>query len=354
MKTFARSVRRAAFATLAAALAACSPSSSATGVGTTGVNSTTTSTGAGGVGQGGAAQGGAGQGGLAQGGAGHGGAGGQAAAHACKETTFGGDRPVKLHVPASYQCGSSAPLLFMLHGYTSTGDIEELYFNLTAASDAKGFLYAHPEGTKDSQQSQFWNATDACCNFYGSKVDDSAYLVGLIDEISAEYNVDPKRVYLFGHSNGAFMAYRMACDHADRIAAIGGLAGAMFQDPSKCAATAPVSVLAIHGTLDASIAYAGGLIGANAYPSATTTVADWAKIDGCDPTPDASGAPLDLDSVLMGADLSANETTVSKYGNCKDGASVALYTMQGGGHIPTLSKTFTSSVVDFLLAQHKP
>lgn len=344
MKTSAPALLRAAFATLAAALAACSPSSSATGVSTTGGSSTTTSTGAGGVGQGGAAQGGAG----------HGGAGGQAAAHACKETTFGGDRPVKLHVPASYQCGSSAPLLFMLHGYTSTGDIEEFYFNLTAASDAKGFLYAHPEGTKDSQQSQFWNATDACCNFHGSKVDDSTYLVGLIDEIAAEYDIDPKRVYLFGHSNGAFMAYRMACDHADRIAAIGGLAGAMFQDPSKCAATEPVSVLAIHGTLDASIAYAGGLIGANTYPSATTTVADWAKIDGCEPTPDASGAPLDLDSVLMGADLSANETTVSKYVDCKAGASVALYTMQGGGHIPTLSKTFTSSVVDFLLAQHKP
>ncbi len=342
---------RASLAALAIAVAACSPSSSTTDVRATGASTTTGA--AGGTGQGGAAaQGGAGQGGAGHGGAGPGGGagqGGQAAGHACKETSFGGERPVKLHVPPGYQCGTQAPLLFMLHGYASSGAIEELYFNFAKSADEKGFLYAHPEGTKDTQQSQFWNATDACCNFYGSPVDDSAYVRGLIDEIAAEYDVDPKRIYLFGHSNGAFMAYRMACDHADRIAAVGGLAGAMFQDVGKCAAKEPVSVLSIHGTADGTIAYLGGMMGVVPYPSAKQTVEDWATIDGCSMTPDASAAPKDLDSMLFG-----DETTVSTYGGCGGGSSVQLWSIFGGAHIPTLSPTFTPSVVDFLLAQHKP
>jgi poly(3-hydroxybutyrate) depolymerase len=42
--------------------------------------------------------------------------------------------------------------------------------------------------------------------FYGSGVDDEGYLISIIDLVSAKYNVDLKRVYLIGHSNGGFMA----------------------------------------------------------------------------------------------------------------------------------------------------
>ena len=66
----------------------------------------------------------------------------------------------------------------------------------------------------------------ACCDKYDAKPDDVGYLTGLIDEIiAAGWPVDPKRIYLFGHSNGGYMAHRMACDRADRIAAIICLAG---------------------------------------------------------------------------------------------------------------------------------
>src|SRR5262249_37764283 len=143
---------------------------------------------------------------------------------------IGGDRPVDVFVPDSVQPGVPAPLVILLHGYGVSGIVEELYMELQSMAAKKGFYYAHPTGTIDSQQDCFWNATDACCNFDGSAVDDVGYLMSVIHEIEARYTVDPKRVYLVGHSNGGFMTYRMACDHAETIAAIASLAGAMWLD----------------------------------------------------------------------------------------------------------------------------
>lgn len=277
-----------------------------------------------------------------------GGGGSGGSSSACTETKFGGDRPVDLHVPQSYSCDKAAPLVILLHGYTASGAIEELYLNVTAESDKRGFLYAHPDGTKSSTDKQFWNATDACCNFEGSKVDDSAYISKLIKDVQAAYNVDAKRIYLIGHSNGGFMSYRMACEHGDQIAAFASLAGAMYSDVQKCAAAAPVSLLEIHGTMDETISYAGGGIGAANYPSAETSVMDWVTFNKCSATPDTSAAPLDLV-----ANLAGSETHITSYTGCQAGTGVALWTMDGGTHVPSFTASFIPKVMDFLYAHPK-
>jgi polyhydroxybutyrate depolymerase len=147
----------------------------------------------------------------------------------------GGDRPVTVHVPASYDAAKPAPLLVVLHGYGSSGSEHESYFHLEDAAQERGFLTAYPDGTKDADGNRFWSATDACCDFDRTGVNDVAYLAGVITEIQSKLAVDPKRIYLVGHSNGGFMSYRMACVHADVIAAIASLAGATFANPADCA-----------------------------------------------------------------------------------------------------------------------
>ncbi len=205
-------------------------------------------------------------------------------------------------MPSGYKPGVPAPLLIMLHGYSIDGTVEEVYLQLAPFADKNGFLYAHPNGTIDKNGDYFWNATDACCNYFGSTVDDSAYLLSVIDQIEQHYDVDPKRVFFMGHSNGGFMSYRMACDHADKIAGIASLAGAMFDDPTQCHASGPVNVLEIHGTADTEVIYDGypgdSTPGNGPYPGAATTVKDWATLDGCSLTPDTSSPPLDLDTEL--------------------------------------------------------
>jgi polyhydroxybutyrate depolymerase len=259
-------------------------------------------------------------------------------------------RPFQLHVPATYRAATKAPLVVLLHGYQASAAQQEAYFQLTAESDRRGFLYAMPDGTADQAGKKFWNATDACCDFYRKGVDDSGYLSRLLDTVKSSYSVDATRVYLVGHSNGGFMAYRMACEHSTQITAIVSLAGAMTNDTAQCKPKRPVSVLQIHGTQDNTIAFEGGMNGAYPYPSADTTVASWRSLDSCADQADPPAEPLDLDRTLPGA-----ETTVTTYSTgCRDATRVALWTIKGGGHGPALSANFAPSVMDFLYHQTAP
>jgi polyhydroxybutyrate depolymerase len=137
------------------------------------------------------------------------------------------------------------------------------------------------------------------------------------------------------------MAHTMACTHADRFAAIVSLAGSMPLDPADCAPSAPVAVLQVHGTADATIPYAGAP-GRN--PGAVDVAERWAALDGCPPTP-ADGPPLDLEGRLAGA-----ETSVTAYGPCAAGTDVELWTIEGGAHIPEFNDSFVPDVIDWLLA----
>jgi polyhydroxybutyrate depolymerase len=260
-----------------------------------------------------------------------------------------GGRRVTVHVPSSYDAATAAPLVIGLHGYTSNGTELESYMRLTAESDRAGFVYAYPDGSVDPRGDHYWDATDACCDFYGLQPDNSRFLSDLITTIEGSYRIDPARVYLIGHSNGAFMTLRMACDHADQIAAIVAFNGATWQDASKCRPSAPVSVLAIHSDADEQIAIGGGEINGVKYPSADRTVADWLGYDGC------ANAGSDGPSLDLAADVSGAETSVRTYtGCCKAGAVVQAWTIKGGRHVPKLDPGFARVVTDFMLARSKP
>jgi polyhydroxybutyrate depolymerase len=256
------------------------------------------------------------------------------------------DRPFQLHIPGSYQPTAKLPLIVLLHGYTSDAATAERYFGLTAEADRRGFLLAMPEGTKNAHGERFWNATDACCDFSHVGTDDSGYLHRLIEAVKSAYSVDPARVYIIGHSNGGFMAYRMACDHADDITAVVSLAGMATNNPADCSPSQPVTVLHIHGTADDTILYDGSTTGFQRYPSAGATVELWRRLNGCSDQATTS-APLDLEAKLPGA-----ETTVTTYQTgCRDGVRAALWAISGGAHVPALSDNFTPAILNFLLTR---
>jgi polyhydroxybutyrate depolymerase len=209
------------------------------------------------------------------------------------------------------------------------------------------FLLAYPDGTRDLMGNRFWNATDACCDFFGRGVDDVAYLDAVLDEIGARYRVDLARVYLVGHSNGAFMAHRFACDRAGRVAAIVTLAGMQWKDPGRCGAPSPVSVLHVHGRNDPTVRYQGGSTLKGPYPGAVGTVATWAGKDGCSGELAATGRRIDLDSTVAG-----EETTVERYGGCR-GVDVELWTIGQGRHIPAFNESWAPSIWEFMAAHPK-
>lgn len=294
----------------------------------------------------------------ASGGGGAGGTGGATSSGGAGGTTggsggsdvIGGDRPVKMYVSSKYDPATPAPLLVLLHGYGASGTLQEIYFGLSSVADERGYIYAVPDGTLDGTNKRFWNATDACCDFAKTGVDDSAYLMSVVDQIEAQYNIDPKRVFFIGHSNGGFMSYRMACDHADRIAAIVSLAGMTFADDSKCAASEPVAIAHVHGDMDETVPYAGGdLLPGYPIPGAVETTDLWAAHDGCEATT-TDGAAKDLETSIPGA-----ETSVVIHDQaCSPGGHVELWTIAGGKHIPNVGAEFRTSVFDFFDAHPKP
>ena len=257
-----------------------------------------------------------------------------------------------LYVPTTYSASSPAPLVVMLHGYGFPGEAQEIFFNWTPIAEAHGFLYVYPTGTIEpaGNMKPFWNATDACCNYYGSTVDDSGYLAAMIDDIAKHYAVDPKRIFVTGHSNGGFMAHRMACDSADRIAGIASLAGATWADDWHCVPAKPVGVLQIHGTLDAVVLYGGGkfVTGGASYPSARTTTSTWAKLNGCGALDDTSER-LDLEALIP-----FSETKVARATGCSSNGAAELWSIQAAGHVPIFNDTFKDKLFEFYDAHAKP
>ncbi|GAA1718742.1 hypothetical protein GCM10009809_13260 [Isoptericola hypogeus] len=250
-------------------------------------------------------------------------------------------RPVELAVPAGYDASDPAPLLVALHGFGDSPAGVDEGLGLRDEAARRGMLYALPEGTPDPAGRLFWDAADACCGFDAEPVDDSGYLAEVIRTIADAYAVDPARVAVVGHSNGGFMAYRMACDHADLVTVAVSLAGAMPADDGACSPSEPVTVVQAHGTADTVIAFDGGGTPGGDYTSAPGSAAAWARLDGCADEPrDAAGA-LDLDTGLAGA-----ETSVASYAGCAAGARVELWTIDGGSHSPSLGDAFAHGVLD--------
>lgn len=254
-------------------------------------------------------------------------------------------RPYKYKVPTNYDPKKPTPLVVMLHGLSASGELNELVLHLAPLADSRTFIYAYPDGTKDPVGARFWNATDGCCDFFGSKVDDVAYLTAVIDDLSVRYNVDAKRVFLVGHSNGGYMAHRMACDRSSKIAGIVSLAGGQWIDATKCRPTGKVTVLQVHGTADTNVAYNGTAL----TPGARQTVAIWANRNACSGALTFGGTRLDIESTLAGA-----ETKVESYDGCTSDGAVELWTLEGGGHIPTFNAQWPGSIYDFLMAHPKP
>jgi polyhydroxybutyrate depolymerase len=250
-------------------------------------------------------------------------------------------------VPEGYHGQHPIPLVVLLHGYSSNGSTQSAYFRLGAEAERSGFLLAYPNGTRDLTGNRFWNATDACCDFYGRGVDDVAYLDAVLDEISAKYPVDPARIFLAGHSNGAFMAHRYACDRPGRVAAIVTLAGMQWADAGRCAAGSPVSVLHVHGRNDGTIRYQGGSTPKGPYPGAVETAAIWSAKDGCSGSLAPTDRRIDLDGMVAG-----EETVVERYEGCP-GVDVELWTIEGGGHIPTFNGNWAPAIWEFLAAHPK-
>lgn len=166
-------------------------------------------------------------------------------------TKYVGFRSYELHVPPGLS-GTQVPVVLMLHGGGGNGRIYEGITGLSAYADAKkNFILAYP----NSQMPGFWD--------YGEGSSEVTYLKNVVAHIAGTYCVDPKRVFVTGHSNGGLMADRLACDAASTFAAFAPYAGSSAQASIQptgrggCKPSRAVPYAFFHGDSDtqAPIAY---------------------------------------------------------------------------------------------------
>jgi len=261
-------------------------------------------------------------------------------AHAAHNYIVGGERPVTVNLPETL--ASPAPLLILLHSASTSGAHQENYMKLGPVAKKNGIIYIAPDGMTNPEGKRFWNAAKSCCNRYKEEVDDVAYINSLIDEISKKTPVDPKRIYLIGHSNGAFMSFTFACK-TNKVAAIVAIAGAMDQSPD-CTPSTPVSLLNIHGTADKTIKVAGGSMNDSPYTSAKSTVTRIALVNKCS---SPAITKKDFEPTIKGP-----ETTVFNY-SCESHTHLQYWKIANGSHSPKLPSDFAEQVISFLLKQSK-
>jgi polyhydroxybutyrate depolymerase len=261
-------------------------------------------------------------------------------AQAAHNYIVGGERPVTVNLPENL--ASPAPLLILLHSASTSGAHQENYMKLGPVAKKNGIIYIAPDGMTNPEGKRFWNAAKSCCNRYKEEVDDVAYINSLIDEINNKTPVDPKRIYLIGHSNGAFMSFTFACK-TNKVAAIVAIAGAMDQSPD-CTPSTPVSLLNIHGTADKTIKVSGGSMNDSPYTSAKSTVTRIALANKCS---SPAITKKDFEPTIKGP-----ETTVFNY-SCESHTHLQYWKIANGSHSPKLPSDFAEQVISFLLKQSK-
>jgi poly(3-hydroxybutyrate) depolymerase len=179
--------------------------------------------------------------------------------------TYGG-RQMLLHVPAQLPPAGSRALVVVLHGGLGNarriaGGQSESGLNMNAVADANGFIVAYLNGTavtlRMSPDMLGWNAGGCCGEPAANNVDDVAYIRGAVADLIARYGIDPARVFGIGHSNGAMMVQRLACE-TNLLAAEVAISGPLELSVSTCPDARGRRILAIHGADDANVPIAGG------------------------------------------------------------------------------------------------
>lgn len=247
-----------------------------------------------------------------------------------KKYTFnfnGINREYLLHLPSGYSSLKNYPLVVALHGFGDHPRFIEQYSGLSRLSDKEKFIVVYPYGSQNKTTQKFsWNGGSCCGEALNKNIDDVMFINNLVDALSKKYNVDSKKVYLTGFSNGAILTYRIAAQSPEKFAAFAVVAGSIggktrtndpyytIPSPKK-----PVPILIMHGKKDGSITYLGGQNEAKnaSFTSFAESTNFWLK-----------------NNKAKDKEIVSNEIFIHEdYKKNPNGERVEVYTVKESGHV---------------------
>lgn len=242
------------------------------------------------------------------------------------------DRSFFVHIPDAIAGQKNLPVVIALHGGGGNAAQFRSQTGLDEIADRNGFIVVYPNGTAGLLGNfRTWNAGRCCGTAVKNNIDDVGFISDVIDVLAKKYAIDRQRVYATGHSNGAMMSYRLACELSDKIAAIAPNSGQRVFD--NCHPTHSVAVLHIHGTADPCALYNGGkqcggcfsqVLGLHlpndtwACAPVKESVASYAALNGC--------------SAETKVVFTKGAVICERYQDCPGNAPVELCSIKGAGH----------------------
>ena len=228
-----------------------------------------------------------------------------------KTMQYGGvERQYIEYIPANAL--SPAPILFVLHGL---GDDMSNMFNSTGfkqIADQHGWIVIVPQALEASFQGYSlgtaWNSGIHVSLYtyeltINEDVDDSGFIMAILDDEIANSNADPNNVFVTGFSMGGFMSNRLAIEHGDRIkaiASVSGTVGNMVQDNTP---NGHLSTMHIHGTADGTVSYDNAgfnmqIASVSVGLGAEATTDYWRNFNQCSATPTTYNYPDNMNDGL--------------------------------------------------------
>jgi polyhydroxybutyrate depolymerase len=240
-------------------------------------------------------------------------------------------RTYHVHLPPYALDRGDLPLVVVVHGAFDTAAGMERYTGFSDIADREGFIVLYPNGIGILGLLQHWNAGHCCGKAAHDGIDDVGFVAAAIQEVTDRFPVNPQKIYMVGFSNGGMFTYRFAAERGELLAGAAALAASVNsvvvgdsrpQAPPDPAT--PVPMIIIHGKDDTDVPYSGSPSQRGGTPriywSVDESVRTWRVRNGCRPSPQTS-------------QLFSGAVQVKRWSDCRSGAAVLLYTIDGWGHV---------------------
>lgn len=241
------------------------------------------------------------------------------------ETLAGGEKRAYLvHVPPQYDGSTPMALVLALHGGGGNMHIQanDAYYHQLSAANQHGYIVVFPNGYSRLPGGRLatWNAGKCCGAAQKKQINDVAFIRQVIHDMQQRANIDRRRIYAQGMSNGGMMAYRLACELSELISAVASVAGT--DGSLECNPSQAVSILHIHALDDDHVPFQGGVgeksMAKVSFNSVPATVQKWTRLLHTSSSPErvlyVPGAYCEL------------------YGGGKQDSQVKLCVTESGGH----------------------